>query len=82
MHADVRLGRVAGIDIGVNWTWLIVVALIIRRQAVHELAAAVAGLVHRRAVDLVPAAGAARELRELLRVAAEHDVAVPVTRRR
>jgi Zn-dependent protease len=28
MHMDVRLGRVAGIDIGVNWTWLIVVALI------------------------------------------------------
>jgi GNAT superfamily N-acetyltransferase len=30
----------------------------------------------------LPAAGAAPELRELLRVAAEHDVAVPVTRRR
>lgn len=30
----------------------------------------------------LPAVGAAPELRELLRVAAEHDVAVPVTRRR
>jgi hypothetical protein len=29
----------------------------------------------------LPAAGAAPELRELLRVAAEHDVVVPVTRR-
>lgn len=28
MHADVRLGRVGGVDIGINRTWLIVVALI------------------------------------------------------
>jgi hypothetical protein len=21
MHMDVRLGRVAGVDIGINWTW-------------------------------------------------------------
>ena len=28
MHTDVRLGRVAGVDVGINWTWLIVVALI------------------------------------------------------
>jgi Zn-dependent protease len=28
MHTDVRLGRVAGVDIGINWSWLIVVALI------------------------------------------------------
>jgi Zn-dependent protease len=28
MHADVRLARVGGIDIGINRTWLIVVALI------------------------------------------------------
>ena len=28
MHTDVRLGRVAGVSIGINWSWLIVVALI------------------------------------------------------
>jgi Zn-dependent protease len=28
MHADVRLGRVGGVDIGINRTWLIVVVLI------------------------------------------------------
>jgi len=27
-HASVRLGRVAGVEIGVNWTWLVVFALI------------------------------------------------------
>ena len=29
MHASVRLGRVHGIEIGLNWTWLIVVVLIV-----------------------------------------------------
>lgn len=28
MHTGLRLGRVAGVDIGINWSWLIVVALI------------------------------------------------------
>lgn len=28
MHATVRLGRIAGVEIGINWTWLFVVALI------------------------------------------------------
>ena len=28
MHTDLRLGRLAGVDVGINWTWLIVVALI------------------------------------------------------
>ena len=28
MHATIRLGRVAGVEIGANWTWLIVVGLI------------------------------------------------------
>jgi Zn-dependent protease len=27
MHATVRLGRIAGVEIGINWTWLFVVAL-------------------------------------------------------
>lgn len=29
MHSSFRLGRVRGIDIGANWTWLLVVALIV-----------------------------------------------------
>jgi Zn-dependent protease/CBS domain-containing protein len=29
MHASVTLGRVAGVEIGINWSWLIVVALIL-----------------------------------------------------
>ena len=28
MHMDVRLGRVGGVEVGINWTSLIVVALI------------------------------------------------------
>jgi Zn-dependent protease len=36
MHASVTLGRVAGVEVGINWSWLIVVALI-----VWSLAAAV-----------------------------------------
>jgi Zn-dependent protease/CBS domain-containing protein len=36
MHSSVTLGRVAGVEIGINWSWLIVVALI-----VWSLAAAV-----------------------------------------
>ena len=28
MHATVKLGRVAGVEIGANWTWLVVVGLI------------------------------------------------------
>ena len=36
MHASVSLGRIAGVEIGFNWSWLIVVALI-----VWSLAAAV-----------------------------------------
>ena len=29
MNSSIRLGRIAGIEIGVNWTWLAVVALIV-----------------------------------------------------
>jgi Zn-dependent protease len=28
MHATLRLGRIAGVEIGVNWTWLFIVALL------------------------------------------------------
>ena len=28
MHASVSLGRIAGIDIGINWSWLVIFALI------------------------------------------------------
>jgi Zn-dependent protease len=28
MHTDLRLGRVGGVEVGINWTWLIVVALV------------------------------------------------------
>lgn len=28
MHASVRLGRVAGVEIGVNWSWLVIFGLI------------------------------------------------------
>jgi Zn-dependent protease/CBS domain-containing protein len=28
MHMDMRLGRVGGVEVGINWSWLIVVALV------------------------------------------------------
>ena len=29
MHANLQLGRIAGIRIGVNWSWIVVFALIV-----------------------------------------------------
>ena len=29
MNSSIRLGRIAGIEIGITWTWLIVFALIV-----------------------------------------------------
>ena len=28
-HASIRLGRVAGVEVGLNWSWLVIVALIV-----------------------------------------------------
>ncbi len=35
MHSSFKLGRIAGVDIGANWSWLIVFALIAFSLAVR-----------------------------------------------
>jgi Zn-dependent protease/CBS domain-containing protein len=43
-HASFRLGRVAGIDIGANWSWLVVVGLIVWSLGAVEFPDQVPGL--------------------------------------
>lgn len=44
MYTSFRLGRIAGIEIGANWSWLVVVALVLWSLAGSVFPGAVAGL--------------------------------------
>jgi Zn-dependent protease/CBS domain-containing protein len=44
MTSSIRLGRIAGIEIGLNWSWLAVFALVVWMLGVHVFPAQVAGL--------------------------------------
>ena len=48
MNSSIRLGRIAGIEIGVNWTWLAVVALIVWSLATSVFPSAAPGSRMRR----------------------------------
>jgi len=42
--SSIRLGRIAGIDVGLNWSWLVVFALVVWMLGVHIFPREVAGL--------------------------------------
>ena len=44
MTSSIRLGRIAGIEIGINWSWLVVFALVVWMLGVHVFPAQVTGL--------------------------------------
>ena len=44
MTSSIRLGRIAGIDVGLNWSWLVVFALVVWMLGVHIFPREVAGL--------------------------------------
>ncbi|HVM17060.1 MAG TPA: site-2 protease family protein [Gaiellaceae bacterium] len=44
MTSSIRLGRIAGIDVGLNWSWLVVFALVVWMLGVHVFPREVAGL--------------------------------------